>query len=655
MRYYLLLVLFFTLIIFPCKQYIKSQNSQDLSGIKEIIRPYARYWWFADEIKKSDVRYNLNWLKQQGFGGVELAWVYPLNAMDSIPDTDYTNRYSWLSLKWQDVVDYTIHYADSIGLGCDMTMGTLWPFGDSRVSYDQAARRYGVEERQKLTKSWEYPDSGYVVDHLNENHYLPYFSRMLDSFPQPETNITQSYFIDSWEVKTRKLWTTGFGQEFQQKYGYDIRPLMDSIYEEGFEHHLYDYMELTSDKVIEFYSDFDSTLNTHQFLSRGQCAGAPADIISAYAQLDIPEGESMLYEPAYNSIPASAAVLAGKNTVSAETFTCIYGWPAEYFREAQTADLKMVADALFANGVNRIIWHGKPHNPANHDSVNFYASVHVGPDSKMISQLNEFNTYLSTLAETMSKGKPYSNVAVYLPQEDAWMKGAMPKEKQYLWAWGWYEMRYLYFPEETEGYHPWWINKEFLKKAGCDGKVLDVGDAGFNHLVVDAQYLDFEVLKRINTIAETGFPMTLKQWPKEAGTQKHNEFKEIVSQLKMKKNLKTSFQPVVNPLVKGDNLPPFRARETKEGLIIFFANPNAKKLTFPIDYGQSYSEDTVNRLVQVYYQNDTINLNLQFKPNESLLYKIKDDKAQKIELEFSPKIPEIRSRPEDFKPRWKVK
>jgi len=42
-------------------------------------------------IKEEDIRYNINWLKENGFGGVEIAWVYPLNRF--FPnDTTYTPR-----------------------------------------------------------------------------------------------------------------------------------------------------------------------------------------------------------------------------------------------------------------------------------------------------------------------------------------------------------------------------------------------------------------------------------------------------------------------------------------------------------------------------------------------------------------------------------
>jgi hypothetical protein len=165
-------------------------------------------------MKKSDIRYNLDWLKENGFGGVEIAWVYPLNRMNP-EDSSYTPRQAWLSPAWQEVVQYAMEYADSIGLGCDLTMGTLWPFGDSYVPFEQAGRKWGdTGWRQEITASWEYPDKGYVIDHLAEESYLPYFRRMLDSFPRPAMKIPPAYFIDSWEVETRHLWTDGFEKEF---------------------------------------------------------------------------------------------------------------------------------------------------------------------------------------------------------------------------------------------------------------------------------------------------------------------------------------------------------------------------------------------------------------------------------------------------------
>lgn len=617
-------------------------------------KPFARYWWFASEIKKEDVRFNLDWLRQNGFGGVELAWVYPHNRKNTNLTDKYTPRQEWLTPEWRAIVAYTIEYADSIGLACDLTMGTLWPFGDSYVPYERASQHYGKKERQKIVYSWEHPKEGYVIDHINPKHYLPYLNRMMQSFPQPETQLRQAYFIDSWEVETERLWTDGLGDEFQKRFGYDVTPFMNDLHDEANKGELYDYRSLISEKVIGFYQDFDSLLNANDILSRGQCSGAPADIISAYACLDIPEGESMLYEPEYNSIPASAALLSGKKTVSAESFTCLYGWPADYMREEQTADLKLVADALFANGVNKIIWHGKAHNRIGADSSNFYATVHLGDQGALADELPAFNEYLIKVSSKMASGKTYSDVAVYLPTEDAWIKGVMPKEKQFIWAKEYYEMRYVYFPEEVVGHHPIWINYEFLEKAVWENGHLVVGDASFASLYVDVQYLDRKVLNRIKDLAEEGLPVTLKQTPVQAGRIQDEEWNAMLDTLRALPNVFAEFDPLATSLVTGKNIPPYWARETDESLLLFFAHPNCRQLKFPLNYGQSYADNIIDVPVSIHHRNQDHRLNLSFSPQQSLLYEIKDGRVKQIDISFQPKTPVVEERPPNFAAPWLV-
>ncbi len=634
----------------------ENENKQNKPWLEQVSsKPYARYWWFASEMNREDIRFNLDWLKENGFGGVELAWVYPLNSKNINLDSRYTPRQEWLSQQWQEIVEFTILYADSIGLACDLTMGTLWPFGDSHVTYDQASQRFGEDERQVITRSWEYPQKGYVIDHINPNHYILYFNRMLDSFPQAQLNLPQAYFIDSWEVQTDRLWTDGFDTEFEQRYGYDIAPFMDHLHDEANKAVLYDYRKLISEKVIRFYSDFDSVLNKKEILSRGQCSGAPCDIISAYARLDIPEGESMLYEPEFNSIPASAALLSGKNIISAETFTCLYGWPGHYMREEQTADLKLVADALFANGINRIIWHGKAHNPNKQDSISFYATVHLGADGSLAEELPSFNQYLSTLSKIMSTGKTYSDVAVYLPTEDAWIKGIMPKEQQFIWAHEYYEMRYIYFPEEVAGHHPIWINYEFLSKAIWENGLLKVGDAYFHSLYVDAWHLDLLVLERITELAIEGLPVTLKRTPVQAGTIQNDEWNLLLKKLQQLPNVKSEFIAQIAPLVNTENIPAYWARETDQSLFIFFAHPNCKNIKFPMEYGQSFSDEIVKIPVSINYHDKSYKIDLLFSPNQSLMYEIKNGQIEKVDISLNTKTPLVKERPKDFEAPWLVK
>lgn len=618
-------------------------------------KPYTRYWWFASMIKENDIRYNLNWLKDHGFGGVEIAWVYPLNRFNPT-DTTYTPRQEWLSPEWTDIVDFAIRYADSIGLGCDLTFGTLWPFGDSYVTADQATRRFGDPEwRQVITRSWEHPKSGYVIDHLTPDNYMPYFERLMKAFPKPVTSVRQSYFIDSWEVETEKLWCESFQEDFHTRFGYDITQFMDSVYEPGKSRYLYDYMSLISEKVLKFYRDFDSTLNSHGILSRGQVSGAPCDLISGYACMDIPEGEAMLFEPEFSSIPASSALLSGKPLVSSETFTCIYGWPRDYIREEQTADLKLVADALFANGVNHIIWHGKPHNPAGYDTVSFYATTHVGPDGKPGTEISDFNRYLEKVSSFMRKGNTFSDIAVYLPLEDAWCRGVMPKEKQFIWAWGYYEMRYVYFPEELDGFCPTWINHAFLEKATVENGMLKIGNAGYKALYVDAEYLDYMLVKRLAELSDQGLRIIVKKEPKEPGAVTHTDYSFVIKKLMESENVSKQIPNDIQPFIEGKGLPPCWCRKDGRSIYLFFANPKAERLKFPLEYGQSLSEETKRINVQINLNGKSFPVELIFEPYQSLLYEITGERIKKIDISFVPEKPVVKHRPEGYEAPWLVR
>jgi hypothetical protein len=628
----------------------KLQNPLELTS-----KPYTRYWWFASMIKEEDVKYNLDWLKANGFGGVELAWVYPLNRFNK-NDTSYTPRQEWLSPEWQKIVEFTIKYADSIGIGCDLTFGTLWPFGDTYVPFEQATQKYGdTKWRQEISRSWQHPKVGYVIDHLTSKNYLPYFNRLSKAFPRPETKIPQSYFIDSWEVETEHLWAEGFADDFMNKNHYDITPFMDSIYSSKNCRQLYDYMSLISDKVLEFYGRYAESMHKIGVNARGQVAGAPCDLISGYSFMDIPEGESMLFEPEYCSIPASAALLTGKKVVSSETFTCLYGWPRDFIRQEQIADLKLVADALFANGVNHIIWHGKAHNPKNSDSVNFYASTHIGSAGAIAEELPQFNKYLEKVSSYMKKGHTYSDVGLYLPIEDSWISGVMPKEKQFIWAWGYYEMRYVYFSDELKGYNPIWINHDFLEKGKVENGIFTVGDASFSILFVDAKYLDYKVIKRLIQLADEGLNIVMKKLPKNPSAVFYKDYDKEVLKLFQSKSLMGFMRPEINPLISGNEIPRHWCRIDNDVLYIYFPNPKSDRLKFPLSYGQSLNSDTKFIDIKINYEKKTYKVTLKFEPYQSLLYKIEKEKIEQIDIKYVPNKPIVKERPAGYDAPWLVK
>lgn len=663
----LLLVIAFFLV------FAKTSQSQNLFTNKNIdvsdrieyyknSKPLTRWWWFASVIDGESVRDNLSWLKNNGFGGVEIAWVYPLNRMKK--DTvNYTPRQEWLSGEWSDVVAYTKKCADSLGLSCDFTFGTLWPFGDSKVPFDEAAMNMtDKNRRQEITASWEYPKKGFVIDHLNRKAFYNYAERIGSALVPALNGGKSGLFCDSWEVETRYLTTQKFEDAFFKAYGYKIGDYIDSLYSksEKYSEIRYDYMRLLSEFVIEeFYKPYTDECHKLGAFSRVQCSGAPCDILSAYATVDVPESEALLFEPAFSNIVLSSAALTGKRIVTSETFTCLYGWPGIRLGEEQTADLKLLADALFANGVNQIIWHGKPFNPAGYDTVKFYASVHVGSSGNLAPEIPAFNKYMEKVSSYMKKGVAYSDVAVYLPVEDGYVNGDLPKEKQFIWAWGEYEQRYTYLPEELKGYSPLWINGEFLEKAKYENGYLRVGGCAFKALYVDVKWMDYNSLKAIVRLAQDGLPVFFKNIPLEPGLGKSDgKYQALIYRLKNFKNFRTGTEEIkyIKPLIEGVNIPDYKCRQTNEGLYVFFANPKSEKLKFPLEYGQSFSEKTVTRDVIINTGEKTVPVTLNFAPYQSLLLRIgKNGETEFIDIKFVPKTPLVIPRVKPEKERWEVK
>ncbi|MEI6142604.1 MAG: glycosyl hydrolase [Mariniphaga sp.] len=632
----------FIVILFlaiACSQQEKNQEVKTKITEFQSSKPFTRWWWFAAKFTKADIREQLKWVKVNNFGGVEIAFIYPVNRNPK------AERFEWLGPEWQQMVTYAKTCSDSLGLGCDVTFGTLWPFGGIFVTDADRTKKWGDPNfKQYLAKSWTMPDTGNVLNHMDKAAFNRYAEVMGKGLLPAIGGSQSSLFCDSWEVETKHLWTDGFDQRFTAKFGYDIKPYMDSIYTTPNKDQLYDYMKLISEMVInEFYVPFDQKCHEMGALSRVQCAGSPTDLITAYASVDVPETEAMLYNPQYSKIVASAAALGQKPVVSSETFTCLYGWPANHIRNEQTADLKLVADALFANGVNQIFWHGMPFNPVGVDTVYFYASCHVGKKGSLSAEIPAFNNYMTKVSESMRFGKPYSEVAVYLPLEDAWIAGELPKELQLPWAWGTYELRYTDFNKELDGYHPLWINNHFLEKSKFKNGTLSVNDISFKMLYIEVDYMDVEALKSIVNLAEKGLPICLKKKPSQAGYKKSSDFNILLEKLVKFPNVSDQLNKSINtaPLVKGENLPEFWCRTDGKSAKIFFANPLSKKMTYPMKYGMALQDSVIERPVVVNFNGKSTPVLLKFEPYQSVLLDIDGSGNFKFEdITFIPKTPE---------------
>lgn len=657
---FLPLLFIFTIFWSSCSnKETENEKNNDHSPFYTTAKPALRWWWFATEIKPADIKYQLDWIKEKNFGGVEIAWVYPLHRYQRMYARKYNRHYSvdtsahkWLSQEWVNSVAYTKRYADSIGLFCDFTFGSAWPVAAHNIGADLSTKIYGDSSfRQTLTFAWSWPDTLLVIDHLNKAAFERFAKPIAKALEDPLKGGQSALFTDSWEIKLNdkyKIWTDGFENLFQDRFGYDIIPYMERGID-SFPDVRYDYMMLLDSMVRNnFYKPYVEKCRELGAISRVQCLASPTNVMTTYSMVDVPETESMLNNPNYSLIVSSAAALSSKPIVSSETFTCMYGFPATYLREEQVADLKLVADAMFAKGVNQHFYHGLPYNPKGVDSIDFFATTYFGPGGSLAPQLKEFNGYMQRVSQLMRQGKTFSDVAVYIPFEDGIMKGAYPKERQRVWVWGEYEMRYIDVAEETKGYHPLWINQHFLELAKWKGNRLIIGDASFSSLYVDVKYLDQKALKRILVLAKEGLPICLKQSPKQAGYNKVQDFDEMLEELNQLSNVRENLTAVIGhkALIEGDSLPAYWAREQRDGsLIIFLAQSKAKDLEYPLYSGQSAMEQSVWRELIINYAGNSISKRIEFKPYQSVALQIfEDGRFQLLDIEYVPEDPLIRPR-----------
>ena len=146
-------------------------------------------------IEEDAIRYQLDWAKANNFGGVDIAFVYPQLGAKPGP--------KWLSEEWSAKCKYAKQYADKIGLGCDFTFGTVWPFGGSIVSEQDAFKIFGGLSPQRMEKSWELSyetKPAYVLNHLDSNAFQRYADKVggaLKEALQGQTNTHILRFMGS--------------------------------------------------------------------------------------------------------------------------------------------------------------------------------------------------------------------------------------------------------------------------------------------------------------------------------------------------------------------------------------------------------------------------------------------------------------------------
>lgn len=121
------------LLLLLCVQTLRSQGGASLDP----YRPWVRWWWNGDKVDTVELKRELQLLHDAGIGGVE---INPIEFPSSRCDSMGIRSLIWLGDEWLEALGTALREAKRLGLGCDLLVGSGWPFGMETLPMDERAQ-----------------------------------------------------------------------------------------------------------------------------------------------------------------------------------------------------------------------------------------------------------------------------------------------------------------------------------------------------------------------------------------------------------------------------------------------------------------------------------------------------------------------------------
>jgi hypothetical protein len=265
---------------------------------------------------------------------------------------------------------------------------------------------------------------GFVLDHFSreavDDHLHNVADKLMTAFGDGPP---YSVFSDSLEVYGAD-WTPDFLEQFQHRRGYDLLPHLPELFsshpnEESLAVR-HDWGKTLTELIDENYlGPINRWAAAHHTLFRSQTYGDPAVSLSSNALVDLPEGEGPQWQQfSYTRWATSASHVYGRPVTSSETWTWLH---SPVFR-ATPLDMKAEADRFFLQGVNQLIGHGWPYSPPSivEPGWRFYAAGVFNEHNPWWIVMPDVASYLQRTSWVLRQGQPSNDVAMFLPEDDAY-------------------------------------------------------------------------------------------------------------------------------------------------------------------------------------------------------------------------------------------
>jgi len=440
---------------------------------------------------------------------------------------------------------------------------------------------------------------GYVLDPLSKQAVAAHLQKvgepLLKAF-----GATPPYaiFSDSLEAYGAD-WTPTLPAEFKTRRGYDLMQHLPELVAGGTpaaDNIRHDYGKTLTELIDENYLvQINDWANAHHTKFRSQTYGEPAVNFSSQNLVALAEGEGPQWR-AFSTLrwATSANHVFDHNVTSGETFTWLH---SPVFR-ATPLDMKAEADIDFIMGENQLIYHGWPYSPpalpggqpeVPEPGWSLYAAASFNDHNPWHPVEPAVNKYIARLSFLMRQGQPANQVAILLPEDDAWatfspthitMTGALAK---------------LITPELmsailSAGYNIDYIDAEAIDKVGLGThQILVIPPTG---------RIPVETMRRIHEFAEHGgkvFAVGHAPRLDPAGklSPEVGKLAEAIAVVPDAANLAKAMNGAVVPDLRvadtaSSSSIGFIHRKLSDGDIYFVANTSNQSVKATVDFGTKY-------------------------------------------------------------------
>ena len=328
---------------------------------------------------------------------------------------------------------------------------------------------------------------GFVLDHYDraalETHLHAVADKLLSAFGD---HPPYAVFSDSLEDYASD-WTPALLNEFQKRRGYDLRPHLPALVMNAGPDTAairHDWGRTLTELADQNYlAPLRAYAQQHHTLLRSQTYGYPPVTLSSNRFADLIEGEGkatfmMWREFSDTRWAASAGHLFHRPVISSETWT----WLDSPAFRATPLDMKAEADLHFLQGINQLVGHGWPYSPpmAGEPGWRMYAAAAFNAHNPWFFAMHDLAGYLQRVSFALRQGQPANDVALLLPNDDAWSNFFVRTEKRSS-------------PTSAAGFDESGSNvtiDESMDRYLGKRVIAQILDAGFNLDFIDADAID---------------------------------------------------------------------------------------------------------------------------------------------------------------------